>query len=53
MKDAGSPRLASFRYAVRGIRWMVGHEAMLGEMIHNTLLHLRLAHGAVPANALR
>jgi len=26
MKDAGSLRLASFRYAARGIRWMVRHE---------------------------
>jgi len=40
MKDAGSPRLASFRYAVRGIRWMVGHEP-------NMRFHLVAASGVL------
>jgi diacylglycerol kinase (ATP) len=44
VKDADHPRIASFRYAVRGVRWMVAHEP-------NMRFHLRAATGVVVAAA--
>ena len=44
MKDADHPRIASFRYALRGVRWMVAHEP-------NMRFHLMAATGVVVAAA--
>lgn len=40
MKDEPGPRVASFRYAVRGVRWMIVHEP-------NMRFHLVAATGVV------